>query len=104
MPLAIVQHRRARVVHPVPGTMDYAPTDRLRVSTPSRRCVMKVMVFVKATKDSEVGRPPDPKTMEAMGKYNEALLAAGILKERILGGLKATRLRSACISQVRTAP
>ncbi len=52
---------------------------------------MQVMVFVKATKDSEAGVPPDPKLMEAMGKYNEALIAAGILKEQILGGLKPTR-------------
>jgi hypothetical protein len=51
---------------------------------------MKVMVFVKATNDSEDGVPPDPKMMEAMGKYNEALIAAGIMKERILGGLKPT--------------
>jgi hypothetical protein len=51
---------------------------------------MKVMVFVKATNDSEEGVPPDPKMMEAMGKYNEALIAAGIMKERILGGLKPT--------------
>lgn len=52
---------------------------------------MKVMVFVKATQDSEAGAPPDQKMMEAMGKYNEALMAAGILKENILGGLKPTR-------------
>lgn len=51
---------------------------------------MKVMVFVKATNDSEGGVPPDPKMMEAMGSYNEALIAAGIMKERILGGLKPT--------------
>ena len=52
---------------------------------------MRVMVFVKATKDSEAGVPPDPKMMEAMGKYNEALIAAGILiKEQIMGGLKPT--------------
>jgi hypothetical protein len=52
---------------------------------------MKVMVFVKATPDSEAGAPPDPKMMEAMGKYNEALIAAGILKDMILGGLQPTR-------------
>ena len=52
---------------------------------------MKVMVFVKATPDSENGAPPDPKMMEAMGKYNEALIAAGILKDMVLGGLKPTR-------------
>jgi hypothetical protein len=51
---------------------------------------MKVMVFVKATKDSEAGVPPDPKMLEAMHNYNEALIAAGILKGPILGGLKPT--------------
>lgn len=52
---------------------------------------MKVMVFVKATNDSEAGVPPEPQMMEAMGKYNEALIAAGILKDQVLGGLKPTR-------------
>ena len=52
---------------------------------------MKVMVFVKATAASEDGVKPDPKAMEAMGKYNEALIAAGILKDKIMGGLKPTR-------------
>ena len=52
---------------------------------------MKVMVFVKATQESESGAPPDPKVMEAMGRYNEALTAAGILREQILGGLQPTR-------------
>ena len=52
---------------------------------------MKVMVFVKATKDSEDGMAPDPKMIEAMHKYNEALIAAGILKDQILGGLLPSR-------------
>jgi hypothetical protein len=52
---------------------------------------MKVMVFVKATKDTEDGVPPSPEAMEAMGKYTEALIAAGIIKEQIFGGLKPTR-------------
>jgi hypothetical protein len=52
---------------------------------------MKVMVFVKATKDSEQGVPPGPEAMEAMAKYTEALIAAGIIKEQIFGGLKPTR-------------
>lgn len=51
---------------------------------------MKVMVFVKATQDSEDAVPPDPKAMAAMGKFNEALIAAGILKDKILGGLRPT--------------
>ena len=52
---------------------------------------MKVMVFVKATKGSEDELPPDPKMLSAMHEYNEALIAAGILKGQILGGLKPTR-------------
>jgi hypothetical protein len=52
---------------------------------------MKVMVFMKATQDSEDGAPPDPKALEAMHNYNEALFAAGITKDQILGGLKPTR-------------
>ena len=50
---------------------------------------MKVMVLIKATKDTEAGVPPDPKEMEVMDKYTEALIAAGILKDG--GGLKPTR-------------
>jgi hypothetical protein len=52
---------------------------------------MQVLVFVKATQDSENGVRPDPKMMEAMGNYNEALIAAGIIKDPIMGGLKPTR-------------
>jgi hypothetical protein len=52
---------------------------------------MKVMVFVKATQDSENGVPPTPEAMAAMGAYTEALIAAGIIKEPIFGGLKPTR-------------
>jgi len=52
---------------------------------------MRVMIFGKATEDTEAGRPPDPKAMEAMGKYTEAPIAASILKEQVLGGLQPTR-------------
>jgi len=52
---------------------------------------MQVMVFVKATPDSENEAPPTPELLNAMQKYNEALIAAGILKDQILGGLKPTR-------------
>lgn len=44
---------------------------------------MRVMVIVKATKDSETGLPPSAEMtemFEAMGKYNEALVKAGIMK------------------------
>ncbi|HVY15389.1 MAG TPA: YciI family protein [Rhodopila sp.] len=40
---------------------------------------MRVMVFVKATKDSEQGILPSAELFEAMGKYNEELVAAGIM-------------------------
>jgi hypothetical protein len=52
---------------------------------------MKVMVLGKATKDTEAGVPADPEAMEAMGKYTEALIAAGIIKDMVFGGLKPTR-------------
>jgi hypothetical protein len=41
---------------------------------------MRVMVLVKATKDSEAGAMPSTELLEAMGKYNEELVAAGIMK------------------------
>jgi len=40
---------------------------------------MRVMVFVKATEDSEQGLLPQPEMLEAMGKFNEALVNAGIM-------------------------
>jgi hypothetical protein len=40
---------------------------------------MRVMVLVKATKDSEAGTMPSPELLEAMGRYNEELVNAGIL-------------------------
>lgn len=52
---------------------------------------MKVMVFVKATPESESAAPPDLERMAAMSKFNEALIAAGILRDGIMGGLRPTR-------------
>ena len=40
---------------------------------------MKVVVFVKATKESEAGVLPDEKLLTDMGKYNEELVNAGIM-------------------------
>ena len=42
---------------------------------------MRVMVFVKATDDSEKGVLPTPELLEAMGKFNEELIKAGVLRE-----------------------
>ena len=40
---------------------------------------MRVMVIVKATKDSEAGALPSNELLSAMGKYNEELVKAGIM-------------------------
>jgi hypothetical protein len=40
---------------------------------------MKVMVFVKATQDSEAGVMPSIELMNEMGQFNEELAKAGIL-------------------------
>jgi hypothetical protein len=39
------------------------------------------MVMVKATKESEAGALPSSELLQAMGKYNEQLIAAGIMKD-----------------------
>ena len=40
---------------------------------------MRVMVIVKATKDSEAGKLPRTEDMAAMGQFNEQLVNAGIM-------------------------
>jgi hypothetical protein len=40
---------------------------------------MRVMVIVKASKESEAGVMPDTKLLTEMGKYNEQLANAGIM-------------------------
>lgn len=40
---------------------------------------MRVMVIVKATKDSEGGKMPSEKLLTEMGKFNEELVEAGIM-------------------------
>ena len=40
---------------------------------------MRFMIIVKASKDSEAGKLPSQAVLEAMGKYNEDLVNAGIL-------------------------
>ncbi|MDP1965677.1 MAG: YciI family protein [Reyranella sp.] len=41
---------------------------------------MRVMVLVKATTDSEAGTMPSTELLEAMGKFNEELVNAGIMQ------------------------
>lgn len=40
---------------------------------------MRVMVIVKATQDSEQGHMPSSELLEAMGRFNEELVKAGIM-------------------------
>ena len=49
---------------------------------------MRVVVFVKATKDSEQGVPPSTEMLAAMGRFNEELVNAGVMLSG--DGLKPT--------------
>ncbi len=40
---------------------------------------MRVMVMIKATKNSEAGQMPPAELLTAMGRYNEELVQAGVL-------------------------
>jgi hypothetical protein len=40
---------------------------------------MRVMVIVKASKQSEAGEMPDQKILEDMGRFNEELVKAGVM-------------------------
>jgi hypothetical protein len=51
---------------------------------------MKLLILTKMTEGTETDAPPSPEAINAMHNYNEALIAAGILKDQILGGLLPT--------------
>ena len=40
---------------------------------------MRVMVIVKATRDSEAGQLPSPELLSEMGQFNEQLVKAGVM-------------------------
>src|SRR5437773_1451780 len=44
-----------------------------------RRRTMRVMVFVKASKESEAGQMPSREILTEMGKFNEELVKVGIM-------------------------
>ncbi len=56
---------------------------------------MKVMVIVRATKESESGKLPSGELLAAMGQFNEALLKAGVLlsAEGLQPSSKGVRVR-----------
>jgi hypothetical protein len=47
---------------------------------------MRVMVIVKASRQSEAGEMPSPKLLADMGKFNQDLIAAGVMIDG--GGLR----------------
>src|SRR3984957_5373026 len=56
---------------------------------------MRVMVIVKASKDSEAGVLPSTELLTAMGKFNEELVKAGVLlaAEGLQASSKGKRVR-----------
>jgi hypothetical protein len=54
-------------------------TTQRRPGAEQRTPAMKVMVIVKATKNSEAGVMPSEALLTEMGKYNEELVKAGIM-------------------------
>ena len=50
---------------------------------------MRVMVIVKATRDSEAGKMPGMELLTAMGRFNEELVKAGMMIDG--AGLRPTR-------------
>ena len=56
---------------------------------------MRVMVIVKASKESEAGALPDSKELAEMGKFNEQLVKAGVMLmgEGLHSSSKGVRVR-----------
>jgi hypothetical protein len=56
---------------------------------------MRVMVMVKATKESEAGHMPSTELLAAMGQYNEELVKAGVMLagEGLQPSVKGKRVR-----------
>jgi hypothetical protein len=56
---------------------------------------MRVMVIVKATKESEAGVLPDTQMLTEMGKFNEELVKAGVMLagEGLQASSKGKRIR-----------
>jgi hypothetical protein len=59
------------------------PADRPSIANPQRSPTMKVMVFIKATRNSEKGLPSPEvlkKMFAEMGAFNEKLVKAGVMQ------------------------
>jgi hypothetical protein len=79
-------------------------TERASTTEIRGEYTMKVMVIVKATKESEAGVLPSTELLSAMGKYNEALVEAGILlaAEGLQPSSKGARVRFSGASRLVT--
>jgi hypothetical protein len=77
----IAADRRKKIGSPVdPGSSHSSCGQERRWSLlPTEEKNMRVMVMVKATEDSEAGVMPSTDLLDAMGKYNEELVNAGIM-------------------------
>jgi hypothetical protein len=73
--LAAVSIRRALVRRPLESKLRSGAKRPVN----ERNTKMRVMVIVKATKNSEAGVMPSEKLLTEMGKYNEELVKAGIM-------------------------
>jgi hypothetical protein len=71
-----------------------APADGRGVSWHGET-TMKVMVFVKASADSEAGKMPSPELFREMGAFNEELVKAGVMLagEGLLPSSRGKRVR-----------
>ena len=59
-----------------------------RVRSAELETEMRFMILVKATKDSEAGKMPSSQLLANMGKFNQELIAAGVMVDG--GGLHPT--------------
>jgi hypothetical protein len=72
-------------------------TDASGIGVDTESNAMRVMVIVKATKNSEAGVMPGEKLLAEMGKYNEELVRAGLMLagEGLFPSSSARRVRFA---------
>jgi hypothetical protein len=63
------------------GAADVTPNTARRAGRQSTKgeTAMRVMVMVKASKESEAGKMPSTELLAAMGRFNEELVKAGVM-------------------------
>jgi hypothetical protein len=56
---------------------------------------MRFMVIRKADEETEAGVPPSPELLEAMGRYNEEMIRAGVMLtgDGLMGSAKGARVQ-----------